>query len=140
MIWVQKGGRNMKTFMNIRTDTRGNYPLPETQMYAVMTAGMKLSIGNITLKSKEKLSNSQRHWPQIKQQRPHLSKNNTKKVYDKEQLTMHDLNSISYFYFLIEQFHPKIHYCTIVHKLTNIYTVLISKDTAQCKQIYYNKL
>lgn len=32
----------------------GNYPLPETQMYAVMTAGMKLS--RVTLKSKKKPS------------------------------------------------------------------------------------
>lgn len=43
---------------------------------------------------------------------------------------LHNLKGIFYFYFLIQQFHPTIHYCTIVHKLINIYTVLIIKDTA----------
>ena len=36
----------------------GNYPLPETQMYAVMTAGIKLSTGHITSKNKETLSSN----------------------------------------------------------------------------------
>lgn len=76
----------------------GNYPLPETQMYAVMTAGMKLSTGNITLKSKEKLSSSQRPSARIKQQCPHLSINT-----QEEQLTLHNLSSISYSHFLIEK-------------------------------------
>lgn len=90
----------------------GNYPLPETQMYAVMTAGMKLSTGNITLKSKEKLSSSQRPSVQTKQQCPHLSKNT-----HKEQLTLHNLNTISYFHFLREKLNLTIHSCATVRKL-----------------------